>query len=189
MPRPPILPTIDWQNVFEAGRDYATWLANAESTENRDRMEQIRAGVALTPQVRGWLGGLERPVHVVAIAEDWCGDVVRHAPVLAALAEAAPNLRVRFIAREDHPLVFARFLTNGGEAIPKFIFLSENFVETGNWGPMPESCRVWIARGKAAGDVGAARGKVKLLYETDAHFGEVIGELTRLIDIAATARI
>ena len=186
MPRPATLPVIDWKAVFESGLDYAAWLEIAESAELRAKMEALRQALVLEPQVAGFLGALPRPVHVVAIAEDWCGDVVRHVPVLQRLAEAAPALAVRYISREQHPEVFVRFLTNGGEAIPKFIFLSDRFVECGSWGPMPEACRELISRGKACGDVGAARRKVAALYEADSQRREVVRELTRLLDIAVT---
>ncbi len=188
MPRPPILPTIDWKAVFESGKGYADWLAGGESPENREKMEALRRGLALEPPVVGFLGALPRPVHAIAIAEDWCGDVVRHVPALERLAEAAPNLEVRYISREQWPDVFVRFLTNGGEAIPKFIFLSDAFVECGNWGPVPEACRELIARGKACGDVAAARKKVSALYEADHNQRNVIAELVHLIGIASSVQ-
>ena len=125
-------------------------------------------------------------MRVVAIAEDWCGDVVRHVPVLARLADAAPKLELRFITREQHPEVFVRFLSNGGEAIPKFIFLSEAWVECGNWGAMPDACRELIARGKACGDVGAARKKVSALYDADPGRRGVIEELLHAVDVASS---
>ena len=78
---------------------------------------------------------------------------------------------------DDEIAILRRFLTNGGEAIPKFVFLSEDYVECGNWGPMPEECRRLIARGKACGDVPAARKKVALLYEADPERRVVIDEL------------
>jgi len=106
-------------------------------------------------------------------------------PVLARMAEAAPNLQVRFISREQHPQVFSRFLTNGGEAIPKFIFLSETWVECGNWGPMPAALRELIARGKACGDVPTARKKVAALYELDPRRRDTQIELLALLDLAA----
>jgi len=186
MPRPPVLQTIEWKSVFESGKDYDAWLEAAESRDNADKMRARHAAVDLTAQAKGFLAALTRPVFIVAIAEDWCGDVIRHVPVLRRIEEAAPRLSVRFISREQHPNVFVRFLTNGGEAIPKFIFLSDKFVECGNWGPMPAACREWIARGKASGDVGAARKKVALLYEADASGAEVARELLHLIDIAAS---
>ena len=185
MPRPPVLPTIDWASVFESGIEYAEWIKDGESPDNRERMESIRQAIRLDPPMAAYVAALTHTVHVIAIAEDWCGDVVRHVPMLEALAEAASKVRVRYIAREQHPEVFARFLTNGGEAIPKFVFLSEDFVECGNWGPMPEACRELVARGKACGDVPVARKKVSALYDADPDGRVVVRELFRLIEIAA----
>jgi hypothetical protein len=186
MPRPPTIPVIDWKSVFESGQTYAAWIAAGESPDNRARMETLRQAQELEPQAAGFLAALPRPVHVIAIAEDWCGDVVRHVPVLQRLAEAAPNLRVRYLSRQQRPDVFVRFLTNGGEAIPKFIFLSEAFVECGSWGPMPGPLRELIARGKACGDVAAARKKVSAIYEADGNRRMVVSELLDLLDIAVT---
>ena len=138
-------------------------------------------------KLKEFLKALPRPVHVLVIAEDWCGDVVRHTPVFQRIAEATPKLKARYIPREKSPETFARFLTNGGEAIPKFIFLNDKFVECGNWGPMPEACRALIARGKACGDVGAARQKVSALYQADPECREVIREFLHLIDIASAS--
>jgi hypothetical protein len=186
MPRPAVLPLVDWKAVFESGQAFPAWLEAAQSLENRQRMEHLRQAMTLEPQTLGFLAALPRLIRVVAIAEDWCGDVVRHVPVLQALAEAAPKVEVRFISRVQHLDVFARFLTNGGEAIPKFIFLSEAWVECGNWGPMPAACRELIARGKACGDVPAARRKVSALYEADGNRRAVVQELVQLLDIAST---
>jgi hypothetical protein len=180
------LPVIDWKAVFDSGLDYTAWLAAAEAAEQRDKLVAQHQALSLEPPVAGYLAALPRPIHVVAIAEDWCGDVVRHAPVLQRMAEASPMLKVRYIGREQHPQVFARFLTNGGEAIPKFIFLSDRFVECGSWGPMPEGCRELIARGKACGNVAAARKKVSARYEQDTQCREVVSELLKLVDIAAS---
>ena len=186
MPRPATLPTLDCKVVFASGLDYSAWISTGESPENRDKMETLRQAQGLEPQAAAFLAALPRPVHVIAVAEDWCGDVVRHVPVLQRLAEAAPNLKVRFISRQQWPDVFARFLTNGGEAIPKFIFLSDAFVECGNWGPMPGPCRELVARGKACGNVAAARKKVSGFYEADGNRRMVVSELLELIDIAVS---
>jgi thiol-disulfide isomerase/thioredoxin len=187
MPRPPVLPVLDWKAIFESGLPFEEWLAAGESDQNREAVEQALAGQELEPHVEALLGALPRPVYVVAIAEDWCGDVRRHVPVLQRLALAAPNLEVRYITREQHKDVFVRFLTNGGEAIPKFVFLSNQFIECGNWGPMPAADRVLIARGKACGDVGAARKKVSQSYQMDEDRRFVVEELVDLIHIAVCA--
>nr|WP_320131770.1 thioredoxin family protein [uncultured Holophaga sp.] len=189
MPRPPILPLIDWETVFRSGKSFPDWIGSAEFP---DKAAQITAGLqalSLEPRVQGFMQHLDRPVRVLAIAEDWCGDVVRHVPALRALEMAGPDLEVRFITREQWPGVFARFLTNGGEAIPKFIFLNASWVECGHWGPMPDSCRELIARGKAAGDGAGARQRVAARYAADPLLREVIAELLHGIDIAATGQV
>ncbi len=186
MPRPPLLPLLDWKTIFESGQEYAFWIAGAEFPAKRQTMEAFHDALELEPQTLGFLSALPRIVNVVAIAEDWCGDVVRHVPVLQRLAEVAPKLRVRFITRQQHPDVFARFLTNGGEAIPQFIFLNDAWVECGNWGPMPASGKELIARGKACDDIAAARKKVAALYEVDTHRRMAVQELVKLLDIASS---
>jgi hypothetical protein len=178
------LPILDWKAILESGMTFEEWLETAESDEARQAMEQDLAGQKLEPQLEALLGALPRPVYVVAIAEAWCGDVRRHVPVLQRLAQVAPNLQIRYITREQHKDVFVRFLTNGGEAIPKFVFLSDQFVECGNWGPMPAADRVLIARGKACGDVGAARKKTGLSYQADEDRHIVVEELVALVSIA-----
>lgn len=185
MPRPPLLRVIDWEEVFKSGQDFASWMDDAESDENRNKMAASLDAISLDAEVAAGLAALKRPVHVVAIAEDWCGDVVRHVPALQAMAEASDQLLVSFITREQYLDVFTRFLTNGGEAIPKFIFLSDKFVECGNWGPMPDACRQTIARGKACGDVGAARKLVSAAYDADPGLKVVVGELFALVKTAS----
>jgi hypothetical protein len=189
MPRPPILPTLDWSAIFASGRTFADWLAAAEDPEKAQRMRDGVTALSLAPHETAMLAALARPVHVVAIAEDWCGDVVRHAPVLEVLARAGENLRVRYVTREQHPEVFARFVTNGGEAIPKFIFLNDRFVECGHWGPMPDACRRLIALGKACGDGATARQLVSARYAADPGCRDVVRELLDLVQIAATASL
>jgi hypothetical protein len=185
MPRPPVLPTIDWPTVWTFATGYEDWLDRAESAEKVARINENLAAQTLEPPVQAYVQNLPRLVRVLAFAEDWCGDVVRHVPVLQALADASGMVHVRYATREQHPDVFVRFLTNGGEAVPKFVFLSEDYVECGHWGPMPERCRRLIARGKACGDVGAARKKVAALYAADPERHEVVRELVDLLGIAA----
>lgn len=181
MPRPPILPTIDWSSLFLEGKDFESWLNMAENPAHRESMRHDAVSIPVAEAHRAMLANLSRDVYVVAIAEDWCGDVVRHVPALECLKLETPRLRVAYIARAERPDVFVRFLTNGGEAIPKFIFLNDNFVEYGNWGPMPDACKRCIARGKAEGDTATARAQVTTLYNADPDLREVVEELCTLI--------
>ena len=189
MPMPPLLRTIDWEDVLRSGSDFATWMKDAESDANREKMAELLDAMTLDPDIASALKTLKRTVNVVAIAEDWCGDVIRHVPALQAMAQATNKLRVRFVTREQYLDVFTRFLTNGGEAIPKFIFINDKFVECGNWGPMPEACRKLIACGKGCGDVGAARKKVSAAYNADPGLKIVVRELYELVQTASAESV
>lgn len=189
MPRPPVLPTIDWKHVLETAKTFDAWLQAGENSENRNTIQAAIESQTLPPSVEAHLAALPRDVYVLAFAEDWCGDVVRHVPVLERMARCSSRIHTRYLFREENKELFARYLTNGGEAIPKFIFLSDQYVECGNWGPMPQPCKDLIARGKAVGDVAAARKKVALLYEADADKRGVVNELLALFDTAAALTV
>lgn len=188
MPRPPVLPTVDWNEAFTSGRTFEAWLEIAEHPEHVETMRQNIERQAIDPVTAAALRGIDRAVHVIAFAEDWCPEVVRHVPVLERMARENDHVHVRYLTREEKPEAFVRFLTNGGEAVPKFVFLSDRFVECGNWGPMPDPSRELIARGKACGDVKAAREKVSAAYAADKDRQLVVRELLgRFMTAACTA--
>ncbi len=183
MPRSPILPVPDRNAIFSSGVTWEEWLAAPDAPA--ESLQANYDGLILADDVVAALQALPRPVHVIAIAETWCGDVILHTPLLVRMVEAtAGKAQLRFITREQYPDFFARFLTNGGEAIPKFVFCSEDFVEVGNWGPMSSTPRKWIAQGKACNDVGSARQKVGEFYQTDKH-QESTREFLDLLQTAA----
>lgn len=188
MPMPPILETIDWESTFNAGVTFPEWLNAAEESKRTSVEEQLDE-LQIAPDVADKVKSLSKPVHIVAIAEDWCGDVIRHVPVLEALAALSDRLQTRYIAREPHKDVFVRYLTNGGEAIPKFIFLSDAFVECGNWGPMPQQYKDLISRGKACGDVAAAREIIHDAYKQGDDRRHTVAELCDLILIAGAESV
>lgn len=189
MPRPNLLPLLNWPGILATSKTYSEWLAASEVPSHRERIEKTRTTLDLPAETRLAMQALPRDVHVLAIAEDWCGDVVRHVPVLERLAEENSLVHTHYVMREQHLDLFARFLTNGGEAIPKFIFLSTDLVETGHWGPMPAECRRLIARGKAINDVPAARRRVSARYEADPQLREVISELLELFQNATATEV
>ena len=209
MPMPNLLPEIQWQQIFESAWDYPTWRTEGQAivdnaflstfpeekheglraflADNRQKLDESDQTFQLPPSIASHLSAIERPVHILAIAEDWCPDVVRHVPVLQKMADASPNVTTRYIMRADHLDVFARHLTTGGEAVPKFIFLSPDYVEAGSWGPMPNDCIPLIARGRASGDIKTARESVAAQYNSDPQRRIVVEELLQQIDNASCA--
>jgi hypothetical protein len=183
------IPPLDLKAVFSAGKTYADWLNAAQNPRMRQDLDRYYAEAAIPAETAAHVKALTRPVHVLAIAEDWCGDVRRNTPVLAKICDLNPNvLRLRCVAKESDPNLMVRYLTNAAEAIPIFVFFNENFVEVGNWGPRPAECKRLIARGKAANDIDTAREKVMAFYTQDKH-QSTIAEIVGLVDLASATRV
>ncbi|MBM3906452.1 MAG: thioredoxin family protein [Gemmatimonadetes bacterium] len=89
------------------------------------------------------LGGSWR---LLVISEDWCIDSQSIAPVVAALADAAPNLELRTISRDADPALMDAHLTNGtARAIPVVVVLDADYVEHGWWGSRPRALQARVA--------------------------------------------
>src|SRR5438105_14553235 len=77
---------------FESGMTYDAY--KAQMTRNREQFEQNEKDLQLKPEDVEAFRGLPQSVNVLALAEDWCGDVVANRPVLGRLEqEAAGKLR------------------------------------------------------------------------------------------------
>jgi len=179
---------LDLKTIWDGGLTYDKWLA-ACNEKCRTEMERIYAEVPMSAEYSRILKAMTRPVHLLAIAEDWCGDVRRNVPVVARIsAENAEMIRLRCVDKETQPQLMVRYLTNAAEAIPIIVFLNETFVEVGNWGPRPFACKRFMARGKAAGKIDEARERIAAFYNSDKHQSTVT-EIRALIDTASTTEI
>ena len=180
---------LDLKSIWTGGQSYAEWFATIKNPHMRTEMERIDREIAIPDAIAAKLKALKRAVNMLAIIEDWCGDVRRNAPVLAKLCALNPEkLRLRCVDKETKPELMVRYLTNAAEAIPLFVFFSETFVEIGNWGPRPAECKRLMARGKAAGKIDDAREKIHAYYANDKH-QSTISEIVALIDIASAEEV
>ncbi len=183
------VPALDLRAIWNGGQTYAEWFAAVKNPHMRTEMERFYSELTISDAITGQINALTRPVHVLAIIEDWCGDVRRHAPILARLcALNAEKLRLRCVDKATKPEMMVRYLTNAAEAIPIFVFFNHDFVETGNWGPRPAVCKRWIARGKAAGKIDDAREKIHAFYAQDKH-QTTVAEVLDMISIAAAEEV
>ena len=179
---------LDLKQIWENGQTYEAWLAAVQDAPRREEMQRIFSEVPLNADDLRVLKTLPRPVHVLALAEDWCGDVRRNVPVAARIcAENPQSLRLRCVDKEN-PQLMARYLTNAAEAIPIIVFFNDSFVEVGFWGPRPSECKRLMARGKAANKIDVARAKIGEFYAKDKH-QSTVRELRELIEIAAASEV
>ncbi len=138
---------------FDTGLTYDAY--KQAMTRNRDRLEENERRVELDGQTVRFFRSLARPLKVVVLAEDWCGDVIANLPVLGRLAREVGTLDVRIFYRDQNPDLIERWLNQGKyQSIPVIAFFDENFRELGHWIERPQS--VTDARGKKRREVYAA---------------------------------
>jgi hypothetical protein len=121
--------TVVTPTRFEQGLRYADFLAQAKV--NRDKFEKFYNDTALTDddiaffrKVAALPGG---PAKILALAEDWCGDVYRELPTVVRIAEAT-GAELRVFRRDENPDIMDEYLSNNGKsrAIPVFVFYTKD---------------------------------------------------------------
>jgi len=121
--------TID-RARFATGLTYEGY--KDQMTRNRDRVEANEARVEIEADDLETFRTLNGPIHVLALAEDWCGDVIANLPVLGVLAREAGTLDVRIFLRDQNKDLIQRYLNQGKyESIPVFAFFDDSFNELG----------------------------------------------------------
>ncbi|MBK6410927.1 MAG: thioredoxin family protein [Flavobacteriales bacterium] len=100
--------------------------------------------VKLLPELRDALAQA-REMTWLLITEPWCGDSSQVMPVLVLIADAAPNIRMRVVLRDQHLELMDRYLTHGGRSVPKLIAIDPHGKELFTWGPRPKTAQdmVW----------------------------------------------
>ncbi len=129
--------TID-RARFDRGLTYDAY--KAQMTRNRERLEENEQRVALSTEDLAAFSALPRPVKVLVLAEDWCGDVIANLPVLGRLAKDSGKLVVRIFLRDQNDDIMQAYLNKGQfKSIPVFVFFDEDFRELGHWIERPAS--------------------------------------------------
>jgi hypothetical protein len=129
--------TID-RARFATGLTYDEY--KDQMTRNRDRVEANESKVEIDPADLDTFRSLNGPIHVLALAEDWCGDVIANLPVLGKLARESGTLDVRIFLRDQNKDLMQRYLNQGKfESIPVFAFFDDAFEEIGVFTERPAS--------------------------------------------------
>ena len=129
--------TID-RARFATGLTYDQY--KEQMTRNRDRVDANEARATIEPDDLEAFRSLNGPIHVLALAEDWCGDVIANLPVLGKLAREAGTLDLRVFLRDQNPDLMNKYLNQGKyQSIPVFVFFDDKFNELGVFIERPAS--------------------------------------------------
>lgn len=133
---------------FQQGMTYEQY--KAQMTRNRERLEANEKQVRISPEELAPFRSLSQPLHVLVLAEDWCGDVIANLPVLGRLAAESGKLDVRVFLRDQNLDIMDQYLNEGKHrSIPVFVFFDGEFGEIGRFIERPKSVTVEIGRRRA----------------------------------------
>lgn len=133
------------------------------------------------------LGAVGGAWHLLVLSEDWCGDAVNTVPVVARLAELAPNADLRVLARDANLDLMDSHLTGTSRSIPVVIVLDEGFSEVGWWGPRPAELQAWVLGPGRALEPEAKYREIRAWYARD-RGRSTLEELVGLIERAGGGR-
>lgn len=123
---------------FEQGMTYDQFKAGM--TRNQSRFADNEARVELRPEDLQPIQSLSRPLNVLVIAEDWCGDVIDNLPILGRIAQASGKLNLRVFLRDQNLDLIDQYLNRGQfRSIPVFVFFDDDFNEVGRFIERPDS--------------------------------------------------
>jgi hypothetical protein len=116
------------------------------ATANRELWQAIWRRAAVPELLLQRVQRLCGDWRLLVLLEDWCGDAVNVIPYVAALAQAAPNLELRVLARDANPDLMDTHLTRGSRSIPVVMLLDAQYREVAWWGPRPAEVQGWFWR-------------------------------------------
>jgi hypothetical protein len=154
---------------FESGMTYQQY--KDQMTRNREQFEANERDTPLSAEDLEAFKRLPKPVNVLVLAEDWCGDVIANFPIIGRIAGDSGKLNLRAFLRDTHPDLMDLYLKEGKyKSIPTFVFFDDDFNELGVWIERPDS--VTALRGE----------KTAAIYAGNPKFGSPDGAIAELPD-------
>ena len=123
---------------FAQGMSYEQF--KNQMTKNRERLEANERRLEIDPTDLTTFSSLPRPLDVLVIAEDWCGDVIDNLPILGRLATESGKLNPRVFLRDQNLDLIDQYLKEGKyRSIPVFVFFDDQLNELGRFTERPAS--------------------------------------------------
>jgi hypothetical protein len=117
---------------FEQGMTVEQY--KAQMTRNRELFESNEASATIRPTDLAFFSSLPQTINTLVITEDWCGDALANAPVLATLAKQTDKLRVRLFLRDQNLDLADQYLKDGKyRSVPVFVFFDQEMRELGHF--------------------------------------------------------
>lgn len=105
----------------------------AQMGETQAKTEHNYEKSKLADEERRFFGGITQVKYAMMLAENWCPDVHRGAPLIAHVCEAMQGCDLRVFFRDQNPDLRDALLNNGYQSIPTVVFFDKDWNEIGRW--------------------------------------------------------
>ena len=157
--------TMTMRDRYLGAMEFDEMLATVE--KNVDLWSSVWRRAEVPEQYVQRVAALGGAWHLLVLSEDWCGDAVNTVPVVARLAELAPNLDLRVLARDANLDLMDTHLSGTSRSIPVVMVLDEEFRERGWWGSRPAALQAWVMGPGMAMEKEARYREVRSWYARD----------------------
>lgn len=165
----------DWEKGLSISELIAVMTANKEAMQRRHQT------IELTGEEKARLARLTARRRLLILTEEWCSDCLMNLPILAKLADASPNIEVRFFNRKDWPELRAYFNGRGIYSLPTVQVLDDVFRPLAVWVERPQAAHQRLAEWKDAHpEVEHTRRRADLTSEQKREMLKIFNE--RLLD-------
>jgi hypothetical protein len=175
--------TMTLRERYLGAPEFGEMLATAE--KNAELWAAVWRRAVVPEEYVGRVAALGGAWHLLVLSEDWCGDAVNTVPVVARLAELAPNLDLRVLARDENLDLMDAHLTGTSRSIPVVIALDDEFREHGWWGPRPGELQRWVLGPGLAMEKGERYREIRTWYARD-HGVATLEEVVTMLERTAT---
>jgi hypothetical protein len=134
-------PKIDVAPWYNGGLSWDQFVET--STRNVDRMQAFHDAFDFDEDTLTFFNG-RTPLQVLAIAEDWCPDVVQSLAVAARISAEVPGMELSIVRRSECPELMAEYTVEGKQRIPVIAFFDMTFRELARWSGRCRSADRWI---------------------------------------------
>lgn len=123
-----------WQRSFDEAADYDTYLSQSPERRAQRWVAMAEKIPPLTSDEKRRLTGYSRPLRVLLMSSDWCGDCVRQGPMVKRIVDACEDVQLRVVDRDANPALRDEVRIMGAMRVPVAVFLTEEFFEVGRSG-------------------------------------------------------
>jgi hypothetical protein len=133
-------PKIDVAPYYNGG---LSWKQFLESAQSAARMREYYDAFDFDEDTLSFFNG-RTPLQVLAIAEDWCPDVVQNLAVAARISDEVPGMELSIVRRAEAPELMGEYRVEGKDRIPVIAFFDMTFRELARWSGRCRAADKWI---------------------------------------------